>query len=57
MPVTKELLDARIADLKKQLEQLQANAHAIGGALQVCESLLIEATLVAEAVSPVEVGD
>ena len=57
MPVTKALLDSRLKELRDQLVQLQANAHAVGGAIQVCESLLIEATLVAEAVSPVEIGD
>ena len=57
MSVTKELLDSRLKELRDQLVQLQATAHAVGGAIQVCESLLIEVTLVAEAVSPVEIGD
>ncbi len=57
MPVTKELLDARLKDLREQLAQTQANVHAIQGCIQGFEALLIEATLVAEAVSPVYIGD
>jgi hypothetical protein len=48
MSVTKEIIDSRLKDLKEQLVQLQANAHAIGGAIQVLESLATVAAEVAE---------
>ena len=54
MPVTKELLDSRLKELRDQLVQLQANAHAVGGAIQVCESLLIEVAVAAAPVGPAE---
>jgi len=35
--MTKEMLENRIAELRKQLDQLQANGNAIVGAIQECE--------------------
>jgi len=35
--MTKEQIEQRIADLRKQLDQLQANGNAIFGAIQECE--------------------
>jgi type VI protein secretion system component VasF len=41
-PITKEALEARIADLTKQYEQAVANANAIQGAIQDCKYWLGE---------------
>ena len=42
MQITKEALLARLASLKDQHAQLEANAHATSGAIQDCEHWLKE---------------
>ena len=40
--MTKEAIEKRIEELKKQLEQVQANGNALIGAIQDCEYWLKE---------------
>lgn len=42
MSATKEQLVERLADLKKQREQLVANANACAGAVQAVEAILAD---------------
>ncbi len=52
----KSKIEAKLAGLKTQLDQAIANANYLTGSIKVLEELLIEGALVAEAVSPVEIG-
>jgi hypothetical protein len=47
--VSKEKVQARLEDLKKQRETLLANINAIAGAIQICEQLLADEDTDAEA--------
>ena len=40
--MTKEQIEARLAELNKELQQLTANANAINGAIQDCEFWLAQ---------------
>lgn len=40
--MTKEQVEARLAELEKELEQLYANANAISGAIQDCKYWLAQ---------------
>jgi prefoldin subunit 5 len=42
MNVTRESLAAKRADLAAQLQQAQANFHALSGAMQLCDQLIAE---------------
>jgi len=37
MNVTKEAIEQRLAELQAQFDQMQIQAHAIGGAMQDCK--------------------
>jgi hypothetical protein len=43
MPMDRELIDAKLAELKRFREQLVATLNAHNGAIEVCEQLLKEA--------------
>ena len=40
--MTKEVLQQKLAGLETQMQQLQANANAVQGAIQFCKQLLTE---------------
>ena len=40
--MTKEILQQKLAGLEAQMQQLQANANALQGAIQFCKQLLTE---------------
>ena len=40
--LTKEQLEAKLAELNKQRETLIANVNALAGAIQLCEQFLLE---------------
>lgn len=42
MSIEKSSIEEKIADLRKQLVNLQANANAVAGAIQFAEALLAE---------------
>jgi len=51
--MTKELVEARLEELKKQRQQLMDNANAFTGAIQDCEHWLTLLTQSSNATSPV----
>ena len=40
--LTKEQLEAELADLQQQMRQATANVHAIDGAIQFCNKMLAQ---------------
>ncbi len=54
MAIEKSLIENKVAALKKQLEQLQANANAVAGAIQFAQDLLQEEQLHSDSVTESE---
>jgi hypothetical protein len=50
--VTKQALEARLAELNREFERAQAQANAIAGARQVIEQLIAECDTPAPTVEP-----
>jgi hypothetical protein len=42
MAITKELLDEKLAGLRKQQQEVIAQANALGGAIQIVEQLIAD---------------
>ena len=52
MAITKESIEVKLKGLREQLQQLQANANAVSGAIQIAEQFLKEI----DTPDPIEIG-
>lgn len=55
MAITRERIEEKLTELRKQYQQLMDNGNAVGGAIQLCELLLAEEN--APAAEPINAGD
>ena len=42
MAITRESVEAKLVELRKQYQQIMDNGNAVGGAIQICEQMLTE---------------
>ena len=42
MAITRESVEAKLVELRKQYQQIMDNGNAVGGAVQICEQMLVE---------------